>query len=377
MTSDDPPVLDFAAQPGGAFPPVLTGTGHGDQVRRPTGGGPLLVLRSRPEVVGAVTDPAVQMAATWPGGKPGRCPLTGAEMQDPDGGWLNMDGPPHLAYRRRLAPVFSRRAAYATRPAAQRVARDLAAALPAGRVVDVRAEFAVPFAATAVCATMGIPAADWPLIDAASRVAFAVVPSPAGVDAVARAWDRLYAYWSAVVCRMRGRPDGSLASAIIEALPPETTVSQAANVLGVVSNGFGAVEPVLSVMLAELARRPGPALLAASGARTWEWCVTTLLAERAMFPVDLPRVATEDTWLAGRRILAGTLLLPSLIAARLPFGAGPHTCPGVALTRVWLAAALEAFWGTHPSPALAPQIAGPLDWQPGTLSVPAKIPLAL
>lgn len=373
----DLPLLDFAARPGGAFPLVLTGPDDGDQARRPAGGPPLLVLRTRPEVVGAVTDPAVQMAATWPNGVPGRCPLTGAEMQDPDGGWLNMDGPAHHAQRHQLAPVFSRRAAYATRPAAQRVARDLAATLPAGEIVDVRARYARPFAATAVCAALGVRASDWPQIDAASRVAFAVVPGPGHVDGVADAWDRLYGYWTTVVTRLRGHPDGSLASQIIETLPPDTSVSRAAHVLGVVSNGFGAVEPVLSVMLAELAERPGPALLAASGQRTWEAAVTTLLATRALFPVDLPRVATADTWLAGRQILAGTLLLPSLVAARLPFGAGPHTCPGAALSRIWLAAALEAFWERHPSPALAPLLAGRLEWERGTLSVPREIRLAL
>ena len=45
------------------------------------------------------------------------CPLTGAEMQSPDGGLLNMN-PPHLtAYRRQLSGLFSATAAESSRPA--------------------------------------------------------------------------------------------------------------------------------------------------------------------------------------------------------------------------------------------------------------------
>jgi cytochrome P450 len=100
-----------------------------------------------------------------------------------------------------------------------------------------------------------------------------------------------------------------------------------------------------------------------------------------MFPIALPRIALADTWLGGRHITTGTTVLPSLIAAAhdgppspsIPFGAGPHYCPGAALARVWLCAALEAFFGTFPRARLA----GDLNWQPGTLSVPREITLAL
>ena len=55
------------------------------------------------------------------------------------------------------------------------------------------------------------------------------------------------------------------------------------------------------------------------------------------------------------------------------FGAGPHFCPGAGLTRVWLSAALAAFFAAYP----AAQLAGRLDWQPGTLSVPREIIVSL
>jgi cytochrome P450 len=117
------------------------------------------------------------------------------------------------------------------------------------------------------------------------------------------------------------------------------------------------------------------------GERTWASVAGDLLSTRTMFPVALPRIALADTWVGGRPIIKGTTVLPSLIAAAhdgpalagLPFGAGPHYCPGAALTRVWLSVTLEAFFGTFPRARLA----GELDWQAGTLPVPREIPLAL
>jgi cytochrome P450 len=77
------------------------------------------------------------------------------------------------------------------------------------------------------------------------------------------------------------------------------------------------------------------------------------------------------------------VVLPSLIAAahdlsrpapcNIAFGAGPHFCPGAALTRLWLACALAGFFEAFPKAGLA----GRLEWQPGTLSVPREIVLAL
>jgi len=137
------------------------------------------------------------------------------------------------------------------------------------------------------------------------------------------------------------------------------------------------------VALTELAQRPHIVASCLRGERSWDSLAAWLMTGRAMFPVALPRVARADTWLSGRLISEGTVLLPSLIAAAhdpsgppspsLPFGAGPHFCPGAALTRVWLATALAAFFGAFPTARLV----GQPDWQPGTLSVPRGIPVIL
>jgi cytochrome P450 len=337
----------------------------------------MLVLRRRPDVLRALTSTRNfgMAAVTGTGGLLG-CPLTGAEMQSPDGGLLNMNPPRLRCYRQRIAGLFTRRAAEATRPLARALARNLADALHGRATADVLTGFAEPFTSTAVSAAMGTPLADWDRILEASRIAFAVVPGPGAVGDVTAAWADLYSYYT----RAAARPNGGLTTKLARALDGHTA-AQIAHVTGTVSNGFGAMLPILAVAIAELARQPNVIASCTRGERTWASVAGELMSTRTMFPVALPRIALADTWLGGRPITKGTTVLPSLIAAAhdgpaspsIAFGAGPHYCPGAALARIWLCVALEAFFGTFPRARLA----GDLDWQAGTLSVPREITLAL
>jgi 2-hydroxy-5-methyl-1-naphthoate 7-hydroxylase len=377
------PVLTFAAEPGGAPPAVLRYGATGDFAVRPAGGEPMVVLRRRTDVLRSLSDTAhFGMAGVTESGELRKCPLTGAEMQSPDGRLLNMDPPPLRVYRHRINGLFTQRAAEATRPAIQALAAGLAASLRGRRTADALSGFAEPFTAAAVCSAMSIPRGDWDRVLEFSRVAFAVVPSAAAVGEVAAAWEDLYSYYEPIVAAKRARPDGTLTSQLTAALDG-FTASQTVHVVATVSNGFGAVLPVLATAITELAARPRTVAAALRGERTWRAVADGLLSWRTMFPVALPRVALADTWLGGRLLSKGTVVLPSLIAAAhdpcappprgIAFGAGPHFCPGAALTRVWLASALAAFFGAFP----AARLAGGLEWQRGTLSVPRQILLAL
>ena len=377
------PILTFAAEPDGGPPPVLRAGSPGDFARRPAGGESMLVLRRRADVLRSLTDTTrFGMAGITESGELRACPLTGAEMQSPDGGLLNMDPPRLRRYRQRISGLFTGRAAETTRPAVQALAADLCAALSSRRAADAITWFAEPFTAQAVCGAMGIPMQDWDQILEFSRIAFAVVPGAAAVREVAAAWEDLYRYYESMIAMKRSRPGSDLTSRMISALDG-FSASQIAHVIGTVSNGFGAVLPVLATALAEVARQPQVIAACLRGERTWASVAADLLSYRSLFPVALPRIALADTRLGGRLISKGSVVLPSLVAAahdpcgppprNIAFGAGPHFCPGAALTRVWLASALAAFFGAFPHARLA----GSLEWQPGTLSVPREVFLSL
>ena len=289
------PVLTFAAEPHGAPPSVLCANAAGDYARRPVGGDPMLVLRRSADVVRSLVDGThFAMAGVTGMGELRGSPLTGAEMQSPDGGLLNMNAPGLLTYRHRINHLFTRRAAETTRPAIHALAIRLAASLAGRAAADVMAGFAEPFTAAAVCSAMGVPASDWGQVLEFSRVAFAVVPGPAAVSDVAAAWEALYDYYGSLVAAKRARPDGTLTSRIVSALEG-STASQVTHVVGTVSNGFGAVLPVLAVALAEVAQRPQVIAACLRGERTWASVAEQLLRLRTIFPVALPRVVLADT----------------------------------------------------------------------------------
>ena len=55
------------------------------------------------------------------------------------------------------------------------------------------------------------------------------------------------------------------------------------------------------------------------------------------------RVAVADTAVGGRAVAAGTAVVVEIGAAGLPFGAGPHECPGRELAEAIVAGVLDAF----------------------------------
>src|SRR5258708_7111516 len=165
-----------------------------------------------------------------------------------------------------------------------------------GRAADAIRGFAEPFTAEAVCGAMGIPRRDWEQVLEFSRVAFAVVPSAAAVSEVAAAWEDLYSYYESMIAAKRARPDGALTSQMIRALDGFTT-SQVAHVIATVSNGFGAVLPVLATALAVVAQQPRVIAAALRGERSWASVAADLLSHRTLFPIALPLIALAHTWL--------------------------------------------------------------------------------
>lgn len=366
-------ILAFTARPGGTPPEELLSAGA--WVRAPSGGDRLRVLTGRRDVTAAQADTAGFAMAGAENGLLRRHPLTGAEMQAPDGGLLNMNPPRLRSYRSALGPLFTRREAEATGPLAAETAMRLVEDLRGRGTADILRAYAEPFASKMVSAAMGTPLSHRDLLSEYARVAFAVVPGAEVIPQVERAWEGLYGYYSA-----RRWAEGLISG--IRYVLAGYTPQQQVHVTGTVSNGFGAMLPVLAVALAEVAQRPVVARACSAGILSWPAIADGLLATRALFPVALPRRAIRRYVLPSGLVIAeGELVLPSLVGAardpRFPpspavaFGTGPHRCPGAALSRVWLTAALSVFFTAFP----AVRLAQPLSWQPGTLPMPCQIVL--
>ena len=216
-TAGHPPVLRFDSQPDGGPPPILSTGGH-DFAFRPAGGPPMLILRGAPTYCTSSPAPGISAWPPSPGRGAARLPAHRRGNAIPGRRPAEHGPAPAAHYRQRIAGLFTRRAAEATRPLAQGLARHLADALHGRATADALTGFAEPFTATAVSAAMGTPLADWDRILEASRIAFAVVPGPDAIDDVAAAWDDLYGYYT----RAAARPGGGLTTQLAGALDGHT-----------------------------------------------------------------------------------------------------------------------------------------------------------
>jgi cytochrome P450 len=310
-----------------------------------------------------------------------------------------MDPPGLKAIRDVITPLF-RADATESVPQAGAVAADLTAVLALRDEAELKFSYAEPFCARMVCWALGLPPGEWRYLYQASRAAFDVVAGPGEpVAETARAWDRLYAYYQ-MLAEAAGRPlgltprlarsgdlvapglIGQITGAMRRAGYGSPTI---ARTLATISNGFPAVYPVLVRCLAELLREhpAGTIPRCLRGELDWGEVVDRLMQAVALFPFALPRQAAADVTLAGRDIPAGTVMLPSLVAAgrggappSIAFGAGPHYCPGAAHTRLWVTTAVRVLFEHFPHARLM-DYPDRLDWDDATLRVPRALPAVL
>jgi cytochrome P450 len=384
------PMLRFSEpRPNGDPPEILTDRGSGKLVTCPVHQQtPMLILRTRNDVLTVLKRSDLFGFAGIPQG----LTLTGAELQDPDGGLLRCDDP---KFALAIRPIFSARRVSRSRGPVEALADRLAHELRPDEdgAVDFK-QYSESFVAHAVCAAMGLPVTSWEFLLRASRVAFGVIEHSEAVPVAKGMWEELYAFYARVVQDKRARPDGRIASEVIRVFDARGfTDLQTVHTLATISNGFPAALPVLDVSMLELLRRPAMVDECQRNPARWRAVISECIRHRALFPVALPRCATDDVTLNGRHIAAGTVVLPSLVAAahdprqepspgkfvadreqaasNIAFGAGPHFCPGAAHTRLWLEVALSAFFARFPTARLAGSES--IEWQAGTLSTPKTI----
>jgi cytochrome P450 len=356
------PVLLLASPgPGGTPNPLLLA--GADEAYIPAGGRPMGLLRRWDLIRQVTVSPHFVMAGTVlrDGDRVLRGhPLTGAEMQHPQG-LMHIDGPEHSRIRRLIDPLLNPvNLPVGARQEAAALTASISAAGPGA--VDV-ADAVRSYCATLICRALGAPLADRPKLDWFGRMAFGAVHSPMAASVAAQTWQEEYEYFT----WLARQPGGGLARSIPQAMTASGyTIERAVYVTANVANGFTAVPPVLLACLMRAAAGHRPAGL------SWHRLVTRLIGEGAMFPVDLPRVALEGATLRGCPVEPGSLWLPVLIAAAqngapasVAWGPGPHRCPGAALAVQMITLAVSALLTALPGLRF-----GPVTWLPRTLAEP-------
>jgi cytochrome P450 len=276
-------------------------------------------------------------------------------------------GDEHARLRAIVNPLFTPAAARAARPEIDRITEDLLDAVPDGQAVDLVGTFADPLPKQVMLMLMGVPLEDaalvrrWFATIELVRTNPGVPPALMAEAKAARAEATAYLkpYFAG------GLPQKSVLAALIRAAGAE--------------RGLGMDEILsLAVHIATVGTGPAAGAIANS--------VATLLAHPAqmealrrrpqLIPVALhellrydtpthmvPRLAVNDTDLAGRRVRAGDMLLTMVGAANrdpaafadpdtlnlardarrhLGFGQGEHICLGAPLARVLTEASLAA-----------------------------------
>ncbi len=77
---------------------------------------------------------------------------------------IGQEGAAHRRLRDLAVPVLSEAFIEGLRPSFQAIADDLCAGLVARETCEFQGDFAIPFAGQAICALLGLPLSDWPII---------------------------------------------------------------------------------------------------------------------------------------------------------------------------------------------------------------------
>jgi cytochrome P450 len=281
---------------------------------------------------------------------------------------LSDDPPRHSALRGLLAKAFTPAAIDAMRPDIERLAVDLAAAIPKGQEIDVVARMTTPLPVAVIARMMGVPndrAADFKRWSNAV-VGIQDVPLNRSFDA-----DRLKllmelrAYFAGVAAERRIAPGNDLISALTAVRDSTETLSDD-QVVGFCALLMIAGNETTTNLLGNLLDR------LADAPQSW----LQLRADRSLIDaaieealrIDSPaqmviRRATQDVAIGGRTIRSGELVMVYLASANrdpekwaepanfefarerrrhVAFGHGVHTCIGAPLARMEAKAAMNA-----------------------------------
>ncbi|MFN2479525.1 MAG: cytochrome P450 [Pseudonocardiaceae bacterium] len=323
--------------------------------------------------------------------------VTGTGYQSPSG-MLRLDVPDIRRIRHGMISLFSEQNIAPWRQDVEKIADDLISKLLDGHPApDLNRRYFEPFVVRAVALSAGITEDESDKLYGFSNRVLVRVENFEDRARICAAWSELYEYSGELIDKKLSDPDDRLLSRIFAELK-KTCLSHDEIVAtsGTILAGFYTPFGILSVCAVELFRHPDVVKVCQNEPTLWQLTVEELMRYKAHFNFFLPRVATEDITLGEVNICAGQVVLPSLHAAatdpnsfacpnvfhidrnrarcNIVFGAGPHFCPGAALSRQWLQVGLERLFATLPGLRLAKPYSD-LQWQPGSISMPDEVPV--
>ncbi|HZZ87231.1 MAG TPA: cytochrome P450 [Caulobacteraceae bacterium] len=277
---------------------------------------------------------------------------------------LTDDPPRHSMLRGLLAKAFTPASMEAMRPAIERLAVQLAAAIPAGQEIDVVEAITAPLPVAVIAGMMGVPqdqARDF------KRWSHAIVGiqespfDPARFAAIAE----LRGYFAGLAAERRAAPGEDLVSALTAVGDASETLSDQ-QVVGfcvlLMIAGNETTTNLLGNLISRLARQPEAWLDLRADPALIEAAIEESL--RLDSPAQMvTRVATADAEIGPARIKAGDMVMVYLASANrdparwddaarfalqrererhLAFGHGVHTCIGAPLARMEAKAAMQA-----------------------------------
>lgn len=278
---------------------------------------------------------------------------------------LTDDPPRHSVLRGLLAKAFTPAAMEAMRPAIEKMAADLAAAIPVGVEVDIVEAMTTPLPVAVIAGMMGVPPERAMDFKRWSNAIMGIQENPFEGGRIQMLME-LRAYFAGLAAERRASPGDDLVSALTKVRDTSETLTDD-QVVGfcilLMIAGNETTTNLLGNLLSRLARAPDEAWR-----RLREAAERIESAIEELLRIDLPaqmviRRAKADAEVAGQAIAAGETVMVYLASANrdperwddpanfdlkrererhVAFGHGVHTCIGAPLARMEAKAAMSA-----------------------------------
>jgi cytochrome P450 len=308
------------------------------------------------------------------------------EKRDPTAGIMTFtsDPPEHLRLRSLLMPSLQARAVKDRRPDITEIVRRVLAAVPVEDPFDFMEVVANRLPIALSCGLLGVPAEDFPMVEALSHRAHATkenerVGGPASAENFSSAHLELLAYFAELVAKRRAEPKGDLISAFAHTRINDDGLTDeeiSVNCFAAILGGYQADKNAQGGAMLALIQHPDqfdllvsrPSILPLAVEEIWRWTTPTL---------NLTRVALVDTEIAGTPISAQDRVSVSLFSANrdpvafaephefrltrrpnrhVAFGNGNHFCAGANVARMEMSLLLDSLitGGVRPTLAAEP-----------------------